>query len=779
MIAAGGADRSLGGGGSTVVTVRGIVGLLRLATVIIGGGIVVAFTLAALGPRIAEIYAANDSTAVEIDLEELALRTIVYDANGDEFDVLYGEQNRQLVELDQVSQALQDAVIAVEDEGFYEHTGIDAKAIARAFIRNVNAGGIEEGGSTITQQLIKNAVVGNDQDVDRKIAEAALARRLERQFSKEEILEKYLNTVYFGGGAYGIVAAAEIYFGTTPAELDYPQSALLAGLISNPSRFDPTLNPIASRQRRDLALGRLVAVGAITEAEAADYRAIPVPTERFVPSEWQPDNYFSEEVRRRLLEDPRLGATDEERAEALFSGGLRVYTTYDPAAYDAARAAVDRFSSSDERGFVGALASVEPGTGKVRAIIGGPGFEVDGYGEFNIATQGGRPTGSAFKSFVLAAAMEKGLVPSDQINGAATCSFDNPGGFPDPYRANNFGGVNTGSVRSIRSQTLSSSNCAYLRLGQIVGLSNVADTARALGVTTDLSTLPISMPLGPFDVTPLDMATAYATFANDGLQVDPIFIERVEDRSGEIVFANEPNPSRAISVQSARLVTSVLEANVRGGTGTGAQISGQTAAGKTGTGQSFKNAWFVGYTPYLATAVWMGNPLAEVEMRGVRIPELGYKNGVTGGSAPAAIWSAFNEFYHADLDPRSFSAPAPTRSGKRVRTDAEEDSYNKALNTLCGSKDAEVDWDPDGVVDFCKDSGFTFDPSVGRCPSLLIPVDEDDDGKFDKCIPPPFNPTTTTTTTTVPTETTTTTTTTTTTAPPTTTAAPTTTTTTG
>jgi penicillin-binding protein 1A len=759
------------------VAVRGIIGLVRFATVIVGGGIVVAFTLAALGPRIADIYAANESTAVEINLEELALRTIVFDSNGDEFDVLYGEQNRELVKLDDVSQALIDAVIAVEDEGFYEHTGIDAKAIARAFIRNVNAGGIEEGGSTITQQLIKNAVVGNDQDVDRKIAEAALARRLERQFSKEEILEKYLNTVYFGGGAYGIVAAAEIYYGTTPADLDYAQASLLAGLIQNPSRYDPTLNPIAARDRRDIVLRRLVATEKISEEDAARFGDVPVPSSRFVPAEWQPDNYFIEEVRRRLLEDPRLGATDEARAEALFSGGLRVYTTYDPAAQQAARDAVDRFTPADDRGFVGALASVEPGTGRVRAIIGGPGFEVPGFGEFNIATQGGRPTGSAFKSFVLAAAMEKGLVPSDRINGAATCSFDNPGGFPDPYRANNFSGANTGSVQSIRSQTLSSSNCAYLRLGQIVGLSNVADTARALGVTSDLSSLPISMPLGPLDVTPLDMATAYATFANDGLQVDPIFIERVEDRGGNVVFANEPDPSRAISVQSARLVTSILEANVRGGTGTGAQISGQTAAGKTGTGQSFKNAWFVGFTPHLATAVWMGNPLAEVEMRGVRLPELGYKSGVTGGSAPAAIWRAFNEVYHADLEALSFAAPAPTRPGERIRTDDEEDRYNELVNSLCGDEESEVDEDEDGIVDFCEDSGFVFDPSIGRCPALLVPFDEDEDGKTDTCIPP-----TTTTTTTLPddtTSTTITTTTTTTTEPSTTMTEPPTTTTTG
>ncbi len=736
------------------MVVRGLVGLIRLATVLVGGGIVVAFTLAALGPRIAEIYNANESTPAEINLDTLSLRSIVYDSNGDEFDVLYDVENRELVELDDVSDAMIGAVIAVEDEGFREHNGIDMKAILRALIRNVSAGGIEEGGSTITQQLIKNGVVGDAIDIDRKIPEAALARRLEQQLTKDEILEAYLNTVYFGGGAYGVRAAAEIYFGTSPDLLTYPQAALLAGLIANPSRYDPTLHPVAAEARRNVALGRLVDAEYITEDQEIEFRAIPVPTSRVVPSEWQPTNYFIEEVRRQLLDDPRLGQTSEERAEQLFGGGLRVYTTYDPRAQAAARIAVDRFTPDDKRGFVGALASVEPGTGKVRAVIGGPGFEVEGYGEFNIAVQGGRPTGSSFKSFVLAAAMEKGLVPADQVDGSATCVFDNPGGSPNPYSANNFNGANTGSVRSIRSQTLSSSNCAYLRLGQIVGLSNVADTARALGVTNDdLYELPISMPLGPLNVTPLDMAVSYATFANDGLQVDPIFIERVEDRSDNVIFSNEPAPQRAISTQSARLVTGILEGNVEVGTGTRARLTGQPAAGKTGTGQEFKNAWFVGYTPYLSTAVWMGNPLAEVEMRRVVVPELGGARNVTGGSAPAAIWEAYMEFMHTDLARAEFSNPAPTRSGERVRTDQEEDRYNELADSLCGDEDSEVDEDEDGEVDFCEDSGFRYDPSIGLCPSLLEPVDLDEDGKIEACVPPT---TTTTTTTTEPPTTTTT-----------------------
>lgn len=734
---------------------RSILRLVRLAAILVGGGVAVAFSIAALAPRFAEIVQANESSTVEINLDELALRSIVYDRNGDEFDVLYDVQNRALVELDDISDLLITAVIVVEDEGFWDHNGVDAKAIGRAFVENVNAGGIEQGGSTITQQLIKNGVIGNAVDIDRKIPEAAMAWRLENQLTKDEILEAYLNTVYFGSGAYGVRAAAEVYFGVTPKQLNWHQSAMLAGLISNPTLYDPTNYPEKAKERREIALRRLLDTGNITEPQYEFYVDRPLPTTRFVPAEWEPTGYFIEEVRRQLLDDPRLGATHAERSEALFGGGLRVYTTYDPVAQAHADAAVAEFTPIDERNFALALASVEPGTGQVRALVGGPGFG-DGPGEyeFNIATQKGRPTGSSFKPFVLAAAMEKGFVPGDSINGIGTCEFANVGGFPDPYRANNFGGPG-GSVKSLRAQTLSSSNCAYVRLGQIVGLSNVADTARALGITTDLSDLPISMPLGPKDVTPIDMATAYATFANDGLQVDPIFILRVEDRDGTILLENTPDPERAISAQSARLVTQILEANVRAGTGTRARLPEQTAAGKTGTAQDFNDAWFVGYTPHLATAIWIGNPDEQIEMRNVDRGPLGF-GSVTGGSIPAMVWGQFNTAYHADLAPIPFEPPDGTRGGIRIRTDQEEDDYNEVVESLCGTEEAEVDTDEDGTADHCEEDEFEFDEGIGECPILYEPVDADDNGRIDGCLAPTTT-TTTTTTTTVPGATTTTT----------------------
>ena len=733
---------------TSVSVVRGIVAVLRLAAILIGGGLAVAFTAAALAPRVFEIYAANDSTSAEIDLNELALRSIVFDRHGEQFDLLYDVENRELISLDQISKAMITSLVVVEDEGFWDHNGVDAKAIGRAFIENVNAGGIEQGGSTITQQLIKNGVLSSERELDRKIPEAALAIRLERQLSKEQILEAYLNTVYFGSGAYGIRAAAEIYFGVEPARLTWDQSALLASLISNPDRYDPTRFPDVARERRELALDRLLEAGHISDNAHARYVDAVLPTERRIAAEWEPTNYFIEEVRRRLLDDPRLGATADDRAEVLFGGGLRVYTTYDPAAQSAAEEAVEAHIPDDEREFYASLVAIEPGTGQVRAIVGGPGFDVF---EFNIATQKGRPTGSSFKPFVLAAAMEKGFVPSDEINGIGPCTFANPGGEPDPYEANNYSGPG-GSVASIRSQTLSSSNCAYLRLGLVVGLSNVAGTTTALGVGADFSDLPISMPLGVLDMTPLEMANGYATFANDGLRVDPIFVLRVEDRDGNVLLENVPEPERAISSQSARLVTSVLEANVRGGTGTRARLPGQVAAGKTGTGQEFNNAWFVGYTPYLATAVWMGNPDEQIPMTNVDRGALGRGN-VFGGSLPAMIWGQFNAAFHDGLDPVGFAAPDRIREGFRIRTDQEEDEYRELIESFCGvgNDEAALDTDDDGIVDYCDpdETDFEFDSGIEECPILFEEIDEDGDGRIDGCVPP------VTTTTTVPSSTTT------------------------
>ncbi len=714
-----------------------VFGLARLAIIIPLAAGVLAITAATLVPRVAELASANSSTAAEVDLNSLALRSVVFDSGGGLLGELAGEENRALVTLDQVSDEFIQTIIGVEDADFYRHNGVNVKAVVRALIQNVNSGSVQQGGSTITQQLIKNGVLSADQDLlDRKIPEAALAIRLESQMTKDEILERYLNTVYFGGGAYGIRAASELYFGVQPSELDWGQSAMLASLVSRPVGGDPTLYPDEARRRRERSLARLNSLDLIDDVQFTLFNATPLPTKRqsLFTLDALEEDYFLEEVKQALLGDPRLGETRRDRIEKVFAGGLRIYTTIDPVAQEMAERAVTETVPVNTQGFTGALAAVEPGSGAVRAMVGGPGFEEF---KFNIATQKGRPTGSSFKPFVLATAMEAGMVPNDQVSGIGPCTFDNPGS--TPYEAENFAN-SRGSIDTLRGQTMRSSNCGYLRLGILVGLDNVVRTAHDLGVGADIDAVP-SLPLGPYDVTPLEMANSYATFANDGVRVDPYFIERVEDSSGEVIFSHDSVETefRAISEQSARLVTSVLEANVRSGTGTRARLDGQAAAGKTGTAQDFGDAWFVGYTPCLATAVWMGDPAARTPMRG-----LGGIN-VTGGSFPSMIFKQFNDGYHSLVSCGEFEKPNGTRVGKRILTDDEEDARAKALRSPCGASSAEVDVDDDGTVDWCRDlGGLEF---LGECPRLLIPKDTDGDGRVDRCVasgPPATTPPTTT-----------------------------------
>ena len=336
-------------------------------------------------------------------------------------------------------------VLAVEDAKFYSHKGINVAAITRAAVTNVSAGGVEQGGSTITQQLVKLGVLDSEQSLDRKLPEAALAMRLEEQMTKDEILERYLNTAYFGGGAYGVQAGAELCFNKDALDLNYGESALLAGIISNPRLYDPVYRPNNDFDRRSTALGRLVAEGFIDEDERTVWERSEIPRYRQPDGEQFLDTYFVEEVRRRLLDDPLLGETRGDRLDLVLRGGLEVHTTFDPVAQALAENAVATEFPANNLGIIAGLVSIEPGTGAIRAMIGGPGFDKF---EFNVVTQKGRPTGSSFKPFVLAAAFETGgLIPGDSINATSPCEFANPGSSPPVYKAGDY----NGSRRSGRS----------------------------------------------------------------------------------------------------------------------------------------------------------------------------------------------------------------------------------------------------------------------------------------------------------------------------------------
>ena len=382
-------------------------------------------------------------------------------------------------------------------------------------------------------------------------------------------------------------------------------------------------------------------------------------------------------------------------------------------------------------------------------MVGGPGFDEF---EFNVTTQKGRPTGSSFKTFVLAAAFELGgLIPSDSINATSPCSFDNPGSNPPVYNAGDYNGGRKSGLLTIQQHTLSSTNCGFLRLSQLVGLNNVVDTARSLGVTSTIEPV-LALPLGVFDITPLEMDNAYATIANDGVRVEPFLIERVtQGLDEELVFEHDPKPFRAITPQSARLVTEILERNVNCSagscTGRRAQLAQHPAAGKTGTGQDNFDAWFVGYTPQLATAVWIGGQEGQISMRyDPNSPDFTRAQyvqafgefadaGVTGGSIPAALWGRFMNDYMASLPVVEFEDPEAGRRGERLRSDGNELESESAHITVispCGGANAEVDQDGDGDVDWCRNLGGV---AIGSgCPSLLVAVDTNGDGTNDRCV---------------------------------------------
>ena len=655
--------------------------LPRLLVFLVLASIFVAGSAIAMARPVRQIFTANHGVADDIDLTPLCARSLVKAADGTVLASLKTEQNRSPVTLRQVPDHVVDAILAVEDRAFFEHAGMNFKATVRALAANVDEGAVAQGGSTITQQLVKQSLVGSKRDFDRKIREAFLAVRLEEQMSKRQILERYLNTVYFGNSAYGLQAAGETYFAVGVKDLNIAQAALLAGLIRNPRAYDPFLHPDRALERRTTALRQMVAYGKITEDEATWYGAYPMPKapHNFLPPA---NSYFVEDVKQDLLDDPRIGDTPAERFNTIFCGGITIETTLDPRAQSLAVAArndvISRFGNpklpgtfplpadpvtGKERFGTVAMVSVEPSSGAVRAMVGGPGFKAYKY---NLATQAARQGGSSFKTFVLTTLMQQGYLPTDSVNGGGPCRFNIPG-LPEPYEVENFANSGGGSG-SILSQTLRSSNCAYVRLGQIAGLENVARTANRMGITTPLDPNIMSMPLGSLEVRPIDMAAAYSVIFNDGVRNPAYLVERVLDRRGQPIFTHRREPEQVISVQAAREVQEVLRQNVLGGTGTAARIPGWDVGGKTGTAQDFGDAWFVGSTKRLTTAVWMGSPVGRVEMRNVG------GRSVTGGSWPAAIWAAYMIPWHEGLAPVPFILPEKGDRGSRyLRVDPKID----------------------------------------------------------------------------------------------------------
>lgn len=643
-------------------------------------GALVAATVVSVSPYV--YRAANSTSSVDADidlgrLDDYAVRSYMYASDGSLLTTLHGAENRVPVTLDRIPKPVVDSILAVEDADFYQHPGVNMRGIFRAMVENVSSGGnIEQGGSTITQQLVKKTFVGEEQTADRKSVEMAMALRLEKKLTKDQILELYLNTVYFGSGAYGVQAAAETYWGVDVSFLGYAEGAMLAGLIRNPVKNDPTLYPDNAEQARLQALDRLVVTKKITPEDAEKAGRATIPKYRCGQEGSNPAfcaglqpppprDYFEDEVRQRLLNDPiyGLGATQEERERTLFGGGIKIYTTVNPQAQVWMRDTYERIVPKDEFKvfnpetrleevvhLTAAMVSVEPGTGAVRAMLGGPGFE---QSKFNNAIGTiGRQTGSSFKTFTLLTALEQGAVPDDYIAGGG--DFPNKGGFPDPYRIGGPGGTLDGV-------TTSSSNGAFVRLYETVGRENVIRTAVSLGLTSNLIPV-LNLTLGTVETKPIEMATAYASLPNGGIYQPYYLIDKVLDRNGVPLYEHFGSGRRAVSAESACLATQILNHNTQYGTGTRARLDRQPAAGKTGTTDKGADVWFVGYTPYLSTAVWMG-----IQESNAPLPSIdGTAN--MGGFFPARMWGDFNAAYHQNqnLPVLPFAGCGPTRGGRTV-----------------------------------------------------------------------------------------------------------------
>ena len=544
--------------------------------------------------------------------------------------VLRGRESRVLVEREDMSPWIRKAIVAVEDKRFFEHRGIDLRGIARAVWADVRNQEIVQGGSTITQQYVKNAYIRNQRSIGRKLREAALAWQLEQDWTKDEILTAYLNTIYFGNGAYGVQQASQTYFRHGPRRLTLAESALLAGIPADPSRFDPATRPRAARERRRLVLRRMLEQGMIGPAgyARADRSPLPDPEEIRLPGTQGPAQYFVSYVKQQLV--------DRYPASQVFGGGLRVKTTIDLELQRFARDAISKWLT-DPEGPSAALVAVEPASGKVLAMVGGNNYRKS---QFNLAVQAERQPGSAFKPFVLATALQAGVSPSTTFVSEPT--FISLGG--PVWEVHNYEEQYLGTV-DLETATVHSDNAVYAQLTRLVGPSSVAGTARRLGIHSRLQNY-FSIGLGAQAVNPLEMARAFSAFANGGHRVDgrafgnhPRAIQWVRDEDDELLQDNLPQPKRVLRPDTVAILNSILERVVREGTGRAAELpDGRPVAGKTGTTEEYGDAWFVGYTPQLVAAVWVGYP--------DRLRPMSYEfhgEPVAGGTFPALIWRTFME----------------------------------------------------------------------------------------------------------------------------------------
>jgi membrane peptidoglycan carboxypeptidase len=565
-------------------------------------------------------------------------RSVVRAADGSVLAVLHGAQDRKVVPLSVVPLRVRDAVLAIEDARFYHHGALDLRGIARAAVADLVGGRISQGGSDLAQQYVKNVVTGDRRSLRRKLVEALDAVQLERHLSKDQVLAAYLNRVYFGDGVYGIATAAEHYFSRPVGRLSLAQAAALAGTVANPARFRPTAGP-AALARRDEVLDRMAAAGFASPAQVAAARRQPLAPH--LHTEAVHDPYFVDDVTRALLDDHALDgalgpAGSAARRRAVFEGGLQVTTTLRPADQRRAERAVrNRLAGT---GLGAALVSLDPASGAVVAMVGGSDFA---RSKVNLATGqggGGFPPGSSFKVFYLVAALEQGNPVGISFDTASPVTVTAPA-CPSGYTVHN-AEPSRGGRMALPQATAESVNTWFAQLMVRVGTPNAIRVARRMGITSPLRDY-CSLVLGTENVTPLELAGAYATLADGGVRCRPSVLARVTGPDGRVLFDGRPSCRRVLDPRVAATAVGILGGVVRpGGTGFRAAI-GRPLAGKTGTTTSFADAWFTGFTPQLATSVWVGDPARQTPMTDR------FNGGpVYGGTFPALV---FHDYMAAAL----------------------------------------------------------------------------------------------------------------------------------
>ena len=609
-----------------------------------------------------------------------------YDINGNVIYTTLSEERRIPVNIDKIPKHVQKAFIAIEDNRFYEHGGIDYRGTARALVSTLSGREVQ-GGSTITQQLAKNAFLTQERSIIRKIKEAFIAKELEHKYTKDEILSMYLNRIYFGQGAYGIESASLYYFDKHVQNLDIAEAATLAAIPKSPNYYNPFENPQESKKRQELVIDQMVKYGFINAEQAAQAKAkkMVYSTSHKVKSD--PRGYFFDMISQKVIE--------EVGADALYKGGLKIYTTLDMDMQRAAENAMRHLPSyyTDGKKLTQpqmALAAVDPKTGYVKAMIGGRGQD-----KFNRATLAVRQPGSAFKPFVYLTAMQNGFTPASIIE-------DKEEEFAKGWKPQNSDMKWHGKV-SLRTALKRSINVPTIKLAREVGVDKIVANAEKMGISTLVdsgaySDVNLAMALGGLSkgVNPLEMASAYGVLATNGLYSKPIALLKIVDREGKVLYQAKPQTKRVIDATSAYLTTNMLEDVLVSGTAGGMGI-GRPAAGKTGTTDTYIDAWFVGYTPDLSTAVWVGDDNNKPMQR------------MYGSGAPLSIWHDFMINALASTPRTGFSNPGVTIPAEPEIKQDEEDKDKDKDDT-----EKKVDEQKDGKA---MDNTAKQTPSVSNKPS--------------------------------------------------------------